>query len=196
MQDEQVDVRAASCGALGILIGYQLYPSTIIHDSAILLVELCDDTALKVRIRAFWALGALADAVRHCEENDSVSKKEELQQESAKHIVARLESLDLEDGLLLSILRVSIAGCSDHEKVRYHAFRALGRLAPTIPSHIMHQSLPLLNEAITNLVLNLSSGAFKVSGKNWLKRLFHIIIYSILKDSMECLSLHSQFDCV
>ena len=170
MQDEQVDVRAASCGALGVLVGYQLYPSTIIHDSAIRLVELCDDTALKVRIRAFWALGALADAVRYCEENDSFSKTEELQQRSAstsrKHIVARLESLDLEDGLLLSILRVSIAGCSDHEKVRYHAFRALGRLAPTIPSHIMHQSLPLLNEAIANLVLNLSSGAFKVSGKN------------------------------
>ena len=126
--------------------------NNLIHDSSVRLIGLCDDTSLKVRIRAFWALGALADALQINESGPSGD---------TPVIGATSSVFDLEDSILLSLLRISVAGCSDHEKVRYHAFRALGRLAPSMPFKIMYDSISLLNQAVSCLVSNMSSGAFK-----------------------------------
>ena len=111
--------------------------NNLLHDSSVRLIGLCDDTSLKVRIRAFWALGALADALQINETEDSLDNEE-------KVITTDYGiKFDLDHNILLSLLRVSIAGCSDHEKVKYHAFRALGRIAPIIPPKLMHNSISL-----------------------------------------------------
>ncbi|KAJ3363417.1 HEAT repeat-containing protein 6 [Kappamyces sp. JEL0680] len=206
-QDVHHDVRAASCGTLGNLLGHLCIHSDpkVIHDIACRLPALCDDTNLKVRIRAFWALGSLADALQIDKRADNlmlstlslsdgvsldnlsqypVSKDSRLAK-APKDADARLAesiasknstlaafspqesdsmpslAVTLDDDVALSLLRASIAGCSDHEKVRSHAFRALGRMAPLVSGHVLRQNIPLLAQGVHQLVSNLNSGAFK-----------------------------------
>lgn len=101
---------------------------------------LCDDTNLKVRVRAFWALGALADAL--------------IEMRADANIFISEDSVN-------SLLRASIAGCSDQEKVRSHAFRSLGRIVCLIPSPILHDLIPVLEQAVSSLISNLNMGSFK-----------------------------------
>ena len=119
----------------------------ILYDFAKRLPSLCDDTSLKVRIRAYWALGSLADVLRPSEIN-----------------VNATQGNSLPADVLDEILRASVAGCSDHEKVLSHSFRALGRLASVLPAQFFQDSMGLVTQAVDGIISNLSSGAFKVNG--------------------------------
>lgn len=94
-----------------------------------------------MRIRAFWALGVLADALQELE--------------LAPHLEV------FQPSQLIPLFRVSIAGCSDQERVKLHAFRAFGRVISMIPTDILQYNIALISVAVDNLILSLKSGAFK-----------------------------------
>ena len=173
-QDENADVRAAACGTIGALSYYPWIRSdiTILSGFAKRLPGLCDDTNLKVRIRAFWAVGSLVDALRsRTEDVESKLNAIEIKGNLNAIDVAHSDSertaetmrgiFDLSTDLKLNLLRSMIAGCRDQEKVRSHAFRALGRIIDLIPGDELAKMGDSLDGALNALVSNLTSGPIK-----------------------------------
>lgn len=71
-----------------------------------------------MRIKASWALGNLSDSL----------------------VLNKLNCGDLDefpDALLLRLLEVSIAGCSDNDKVRTNVVRAIGNLLRLVNEELM-----------------------------------------------------------
>jgi hypothetical protein len=68
---------------------------------------------------------------------------------------------DLSTDLKLALLRSTISGCRDQEKVRSHAFRALGRIIDLIPGTELDGMTDILDSALTPLISSLTSGAMK-----------------------------------
>jgi hypothetical protein len=169
-----------------------------LNDTAARLPTLCDDPNLKVRVRAFWALGSLADCLRIEEVAEDVDistltldlpmenlaplkQKKHLTKSMIETNTSFVESLNwnisssslgqkvttppsdplIENHLKLPLLRASVAGCSDHEKVRSHAFRSFGRIASIVDMDTLNENIPLLKQGISNILSNLHSGSFK-----------------------------------
>jgi hypothetical protein len=129
------------------------------------LIVLCDDTSLKVRIRAFWALGVLGDVL--IGSSDSLSEMEFLSQWKKNKASDLNKAKDLlSTDCRMSLLRVAVGGCNDQEKVRSHAFRSLGRLIHLIDEDSFKNSVSLFQKAVGSLIKNLDTGAFKVENDN------------------------------
>ena len=72
---------------------------------------------------------------------------------------------DLSIDLKMKLLHSAIAGCGDQEKVRPHAFRALGRIIDVIPKRDLDSIVLILEIVVKATVSNLNSGAVKVKDK-------------------------------
>ncbi|KAH8411798.1 hypothetical protein KR215_011263, partial [Drosophila sulfurigaster] len=108
-------VRAAALRALAV---YVLQPTlradlVFVEHAAELALRLIGDPQLAVRIKAAWALGNISDALDHA------------QLEQEEHI---------SQSLLMRLIEAAVAACSDHDKVRANAVRALGNLLRLLPS--------------------------------------------------------------
>jgi hypothetical protein len=88
-------------------------------------------------VKAFWTLGNLASSL-----------------ESRKIL--------LEDDSIISLLQALTDGCRDHDRVKPHAFRALGFLSKRLSPVLIHKSSGLLGKAIENLLKTTNTGSFKV----------------------------------
>jgi hypothetical protein len=117
------------------------------------LIPLCKDTILKVRIRAFWALGNVTDKVR------ALSEVKEIVSESR----------------MLQLLQITVDGCSDNDKVRSHALRTLGFLAELLEPAFLQRSIYLMSQVVTALLKNIGTGSFKVrwNACHCLKHMLH-----------------------
>jgi hypothetical protein len=139
--DENVEVRSSGCGTLGSFVS-----NGIVQDLSDLqevvdkIVPLCNDEILKVRIRAFWALGNVIEKLRMFQNENNV----------------------LADQKMLELIQVTIKGSADNEKVRSHALRTLGFLAELLDPMFLKRSVYLMSQVVTVLLKNVNSGAFKV----------------------------------
>ncbi|XP_073834993.1 HEAT repeat-containing protein 6 isoform X2 [Musca autumnalis] len=109
--DEPI-VRAAAVRALAV---YVLYPSlrgdlVFVENTADLTLRLVTDSNLLVRIKSFWALGNISDAL--------IGKLEDTKENPER----------ISDDLLYRMIKASTAACSDNDKVRCNAVRTLGNL--------------------------------------------------------------------
>jgi hypothetical protein len=238
-RDAYLEVRAASCGTIGALSHHAWVRADIetLSTFADKLPALCDDINLKVRIRAFWALGTLIDAFKTRKSSSlqssaslfgGLNSVELLTNDSSSYISPDFEfsldythhtplvdvlkeipeidiSSDLSIDLKMKMLHSAMAGCSDQEKVRPHAFRSLGRIIDMIPKIDLDSMVVKLEVAVRSIVSNLNSGAVK---NRWnachcLKSLLHYsgfpigveILYSdiIFKSLVEVSSSSSNF---
>lgn len=109
--DETI-VRAAAVRALAV---YVLFPSlrgdlVFVENAADLTLRLVIDSNLLVRVKTFWALGNISDAL--------IGKIE-----NTKHSQERIS-----DEILFRMIKASTAACCDNDKVRCNAVRTLGNL--------------------------------------------------------------------
>ncbi|XP_061388133.1 HEAT repeat-containing protein 6 [Musca vetustissima] len=109
--DEPI-VRAAAVRALAV---YVLYPSlrgdlVFVENTADLTLRLVADSNLLVRVKSFWALGNISDAL------------------IGKLVDSKANPERISDDLLYRMIKVSTTACSDNDKVRCNAVRTLGNL--------------------------------------------------------------------
>uniref|UniRef100_A0A1I8PGI2 HEAT repeat-containing protein 6 n=1 Tax=Stomoxys calcitrans TaxID=35570 RepID=A0A1I8PGI2_STOCA len=109
---EEPILRAAAVRALAV---YVLYPSlrsdfVFVENTADLALRLVTDANLLVRIKTFWALGNISDALV----GKSIDSKDNQERVS--------------DELLYRMIKASTMACSDNDKVRCNAVRTLGNL--------------------------------------------------------------------
>ncbi|KAM8720732.1 hypothetical protein ACLKA7_006727 [Drosophila subpalustris] len=112
-------VRAAALRALAV---YVLHPTlrsdlVFVEHTAELALRLIADNQLGVRIKAAWALGNISDAL--------VAPSQASEQEE------QLERIS--QALLCRLIEAAVLACSDHDKVRANAVRALGNLLRLLP---------------------------------------------------------------
>lgn len=116
-------VRAAALRALAV---YVLHPTlrsdlVFVEHAAELALRLIGDNQLAVRIKAAWALGNISDALVAPSQN---TKEQEQQQQEQERI---------SQTLLNRLIEAVVLACSDHDKVRANAVRALGNLLRLLP---------------------------------------------------------------
>ncbi|KAH8387161.1 hypothetical protein KR093_005071 [Drosophila rubida] len=109
-------VRAAALRALAV---YVLHPTlradlVFVEHAAELALRLIGDQQLAVRIKAAWALGNISDAL-----------VAPITEQEVEHI---------SQSLLMRLIEAAVVACSDHDKVRANAVRALGNLLRLLPS--------------------------------------------------------------
>jgi hypothetical protein len=139
--DEHIDVRSSGCGTIGVFVANSIIQEREdIEEVFECITLLCADPVLKVRIRAFWALGNVTDKARGFTE--------------VKEIVS--------DNRMLQLLQITVDGCSDNDKVRSHALRTLGFLAELLEPAFLQRSIYLMSQVVTALLKNIGTGSFKV----------------------------------
>ncbi|RUS23174.1 armadillo-type protein [Endogone sp. FLAS-F59071] len=147
--DDDGNVRAAACRALGVFILFQDLredPLFITDMAMAVLLQLADKNVL-VRVRASWALGNLCDAL--------VLQKNE---KSAANV-----SESLSQDLWLEIVRVSLAISSDNDKLKPNGVRALGSIMCVGPKeYISRDNGLLMKEVVVGLIKNIDAGSLKV----------------------------------
>ncbi|XP_058974523.1 HEAT repeat-containing protein 6 isoform X2 [Musca domestica] len=109
--DEPI-VRATAVRALAV---YVLYPSlrgdlVFVENTADLILRLVENSNLLVRVKSFWALGNISDAL------------------IAKFVEAKENPERISDDLLYRMIKASTTACGDNDKVRCNAVRTLGNL--------------------------------------------------------------------
>uniref|UniRef100_A0A1B0GBC3 HEAT repeat-containing protein 6 n=1 Tax=Glossina morsitans morsitans TaxID=37546 RepID=A0A1B0GBC3_GLOMM len=109
---EDTIVRVASVRALA---AYVLFPFlrndlVFVENTANLTLHLAADSNLLVRIKAFWSLGNISDAL------------------IAKDSETKLPQEQISNELLYRLINESVNACSDNDKVRCNAVRTLGNL--------------------------------------------------------------------
>ncbi|XP_065366080.1 HEAT repeat-containing protein 6 [Calliphora vicina] len=111
---EDTIVRAAAVRALAV---FALYPSlrgdlVFIENTAELTLRLVKDSNLVVRVKSFWSLGNISDALI----------------EKGTTEVSHLRQERISDDLLYRLITAATTACSDNDKVRCNAVRTLGNL--------------------------------------------------------------------
>ncbi|XP_014664957.1 PREDICTED: HEAT repeat-containing protein 6-like isoform X2 [Priapulus caudatus] len=147
--DEDYRVRGAAVRALGF---YVLFPSLVqdvgfVTDSAAAILSCMEDSVSNVRVKAMWSAGNVCDALilnKDKENGDFLS--------------------EFPDALLLQFFRACIAATQDNDKVKYSAVRALGNLLRYAPHESLQDPMfvDLVEQAVSRLVRNMSTGAVKV----------------------------------
>ncbi|KAJ3321076.1 HEAT repeat-containing protein 6 [Boothiomyces sp. JEL0866] len=134
-EDDHPEVRAACCGSIGAFVNCPKVSSDVsmLTDFSEKLINLSQDSTLKVRIRACWAIGNLV----------------ELKKELPRQIISEL-------------LRVSVLGANDHEKVRAHAIRSLGLVALLFDTQLWQKNFNLAGQAVESVLKNVGGGSFKI----------------------------------
>lgn len=192
---EEILVRAAAIRALAV---FALYPSLIgdlvfIENTAELTLDLIKSSNLIVRIKSFWSLGNISDA---------------LIEKEAK--VAQAKSENISDDLFYRLISASIIACNDNDKVRCNAVRTLGNLLRLITDAHFHDNNKKLNwlkifelaickltdcirssgnakvkwntcYAISNLMRN--RAIFQITNLNWQETLYSALNYVIVHHS-------------
>lgn len=192
---EETLVKAAAVRALSV---YALYPSlhgdlVFIENTAELMLDLMKDSNLLVRIKSFWSLGNLSDAL--------------VEKESK---VTQTESERISDDLLFRLISASTTACNDNDKVRCNAVRTLGNLLRLVTdSHLLTNNNKLnwlkifelaickLTEcirssgnakvkwntcyAISNVMRN--RAIFQITNPNWQETLYSALTYVIVHHS-------------
>lgn len=110
---EETIVRAAGARALAV---FASYPSlrcdlVFIENTAELTLRLVNDSNLLVRVKSFWSLGNISDAL--------IRKGTE---------VSQLRQERISDDLLFRLITAANTACGDNDKVRCNAVRTLGNL--------------------------------------------------------------------
>ncbi|XP_034489705.1 HEAT repeat-containing protein 6 [Drosophila innubila] len=125
-------VRAAALRALAV---YVLHPTlrsdlVFVEHTAELALRLIADNQLAVRIKAAWALGNISDALVAPSPTTTTTEQqpeEEREQEQGQ------EQERISQTLLSRLIEAAVVACSDHDKVRANAVRALGNLLRLLP---------------------------------------------------------------
>ncbi|KAJ3272806.1 HEAT repeat-containing protein 6 [Terramyces sp. JEL0728] len=133
--DDHPEVRAACCGTIGAFVHIPKINNdiSILHDFSEKLIILSQDSTLKVRIRACWAIGNLVEL-----------------------------KMDFLQDTVVQLFRVSILGTNDHEKVRTHAIRSLGLVALLFDGRLWQQNAHLASQAVDSVLKNIGAGPFKI----------------------------------
>ncbi|KAJ2998986.1 hypothetical protein HDV02_003824 [Globomyces sp. JEL0801] len=149
-EDEHEEVRANSCGTMGTFI-INTTDVFLIDQAVTRLPILCRDKVLKVRIRAFWALGNLADHMY--KQKTIILMDQRIGEDHANETILL--------PLFIDLLESSINGCKDHEKIRSHSMRALGFFYQILDDKILKRSKTLTISAINHVLKNITTGPFK-----------------------------------
>lgn len=192
---EEILVRAAAVRALAV---FALYPSLLgdlvfIENTAELTLDLIKSSNLIVRIKSFWSLGNISDALIERETKVSQTKSE-----------------NISDDLLFRLISASNIACNDNDKVRCNAVRTLGNLLRLITDAHFHDNNKKLNwlkifelaickltdcirssgnakvkwntcYAISNLMRN--RAIFQITDLNWQETLYSALNYVIVHHS-------------
>ncbi|KAI9011420.1 hypothetical protein BC832DRAFT_550660 [Gaertneriomyces semiglobifer] len=151
LQDEDYNVRASACGALG---AYVMMPSAIddvlfLADVASSLPAAMEDPNLSVRIRGSWAIANLCDAfARISEKNDTV------------------DVLVTEGGVTtdvyVQLMRTGVAAAKDNDKCRSNGVRALGNIIRACPKSVLAAERErAIKNAVEAVLKNVDSGSVK-----------------------------------
>lgn len=123
-------VRAAAARALAV---FALFPSlrndlVFIENTAELTLHLVTDSNVLVRIKSFWSLGNISDALI-----GNTSDGPALTQET------------ISNDLLFRLINAATVACSDNDKVRCNAVRTLGNLLGLLRAHHFHDEVSNMN---------------------------------------------------
>ncbi|ORY99820.1 armadillo-type protein, partial [Absidia repens] len=147
-EDEESQVRAAACRALGAFV---LFPSLredtcFVSDMATAILDRMKDSVTLVRLRASWAQGNLCDALV---------------------IVSDAEDFNLREWVSIptwmAILSTATSASLDNDKLRSNAVRAMGSLLRITPFDYFQDrhGMLLLRDAMVGLVKNIENGSLK-----------------------------------
>lgn len=131
-------IAAAATRALAV---YVLFPA--LHDNLVLVenvaeltLRLSNDSNLLVRIKAFWSMGNVSDALLNNSQQERISSD-----------------------LLRRLIEAATAGCSDHNKVRCNAVRTLGSLLSLLHAEQLQNNKEVFNKAINKLIESIKGAA-------------------------------------
>ncbi|KRT79059.1 HEAT domain-containing protein [Oryctes borbonicus] len=143
-RDEESYVRGAAVRALAISV---LYPSLredpgFVVDTAEAIYRTLQDSNLTVKAKASWSLANLTSALVLNKNNPNIIE-------------------ELPEKLLIDVIKISIKGCKDNDKVKANSVRALGDLLLLLSDEQMTLQEFRRNsvEGITSLISCLSSGS-------------------------------------
>ncbi|CDH49671.1 heat repeat-containing protein 6 [Lichtheimia corymbifera JMRC:FSU:9682] len=146
--DQDISVRAAACRALGVFV---LFPSLrgdphFVSDMAAAIMDQMNDKAILVRVRASWAEGNLGDAL--------VAESEDPEFDFQEWIPLMTWS---------NIIITATSACTDNDKLRSNAVRALGSILRITSKDYFHarKSAQLLKNAMNGLCKNIETGTLK-----------------------------------
>ncbi|KAI8379388.1 armadillo-type protein [Radiomyces spectabilis] len=146
--DDDANVKAAGCRALGVFI---LFPSVrqnpyFVSDIITAVLEQMMDKSLLVRVRASWAQGNLCDAMV-------------LQRTSEEFCFPEWISV----GVWRSIMTTATNASMDNDKLRSNAVRAMGSLLQITPKEYFAdgRNMQLIKSAMGELIKNMETGALK-----------------------------------
>ncbi|XP_075155248.1 HEAT repeat-containing protein 6 [Haematobia irritans] len=126
---EEAILRATAVRALAV---YVLYPSlrcdlVFVENTADLALRLVTDSNLLVRVKTFWALGNISDALVGKTGNPNANQER------------------ISDELLFRMIKVSTMACSDNDKVRCNSVRTLGNLLSLLKEEHLQMDKPNMN---------------------------------------------------
>ncbi|GJQ86916.1 hypothetical protein Trydic_g11786 [Trypoxylus dichotomus] len=143
-RDDESNVRGAAVRALAISV---LYPSLredsgFVVDTAQTIYRTLQDSNLTVKAKASWSLANLTSALVLNKNNPNIIE-------------------ELPEKLLVDLIKVSIKGCKDNDKVKANSVRALGDLLLVLSEEQMTQEEFKRNstEGIKSLISCSSSGS-------------------------------------
>ncbi|KAI8099098.1 armadillo-type protein, partial [Halteromyces radiatus] len=146
--DEESQVRAAACRALGAFV---LFPTLrqdtcFVSDMATVLLDRMEDQVILVRLRASWAQGNLCDALVIASDADGFDLREWISIPTWMKMTSTATSASL-----------------DNDKLRSNAVRAIGSLLRITPLNYFQDrhGMLLVRDALTGLVKNIESGSLK-----------------------------------
>ncbi|KAI8335129.1 armadillo-type protein, partial [Chlamydoabsidia padenii] len=147
-EDEESQVRAAACRALGAFV---LFPTLrqdtcFVSDMATVILDRMEDPVTLVRLRASWAQGNLCDALVIASDTPDFYLREWISIST-----------------WMKILGTSTVASLDNDKLRSNAVRAMGSLLRiTSPDYFQDRhGMFLLRDAMAGLTKNIENGSLK-----------------------------------